>query len=321
MTPLSELLQLWQERQLITPQEAATLETQERNRPVSLHLMLRTMLYTGILLFTSGIGILIYKNIDTLGHELLIVLLALLTLACFGYVFYHRMPFSREEIHSEGKLTDFVLLLACTLFLSLEGYVQWRYNLFGTRYGLAALLPAVLFLFCAYRFDHRGVLSMGLTALASWVGLTITPLEVMTSNDFNNQPLINTAVVFGLLVVGGGILLEKQNIKKHFTFTYLLLGGNLLFISALSGLFSSELWFVFALVVGGAAWYFFRYAQQTQSFLFLLMAVVYAYIGFTYLVFKWANTELIIALSSFYFIGSAVGVILFILNYKKLLKQ
>jgi len=322
MTPLSDLLQTWQERQLITPEEATTLAAHERDRPVSLYLVLRTMLYAGVLLFTSGIGVLIYKNIDSIGHEFLIVLLALLTLTCFGYVFYHRVPFSKEEVSSEGKFADFVLLLGCTLFLSLEGYVQWRYNLFGTRYGLAALLPAVLFLFCAYRFDHRGVLSMALTALASWVGLTITPLEVMTSNNFNNQPLINTAVIFGVLIVGAGLLLEKQNIKKHFTFTYLLLGGNLLFVSALVGLFSSEYWLAFAPVIGLSAWYFFRYAQQTQSFLFLLMAVVYAYIAFTYLVFRGIDSnDFLISMSSFYFIGSAVGVIMFILNYKKLLKK
>lgn len=322
MTPFSELLQTWQKSQIITAEQATVLEAHERDRPVSLYVLLRSLLYAGILLFTSGIGLLIYQHIDSIGHEALIALLTLLTVGCFGYVYYYRVPFSKAEVNSEGRLADFVLLLGCALFLSLEGYVQWRYNFFGTRYGVAALLPGVLFLFCAYRFDHRGVLSMSLTALASWVGLSVAPLEILSANDFNNTPLMNTAVAFGIVGVVVGLLLDKQNIKKHFTFTYLLLGGNLLFVSALAGLFSSPQWYLFGFIIGFSAWYFFRYAQQTQSFLFLLMAVVYSYIGVTYLLFKWIdNSDILISLSSFYFIGSAVGVILFILNYKKLLKS
>ncbi|MFN8343782.1 MAG: DUF2157 domain-containing protein [Spirosomataceae bacterium] len=322
MNPLTTLLDDWRQRQLLTPAQRAALEQYERNRPVSLYFLLRALLYAGILLFTAGAAILIYKNIDTIGHDALIAVLALLTVGCFYYTYRHSAPFSVGMTDNESKLTDFVLLIGATLFLSLEGYVQWRYNLFGTRYGLATMIPAVLFLFCAYRFDHRGVLSMGLTALASWVGLTVTPLEVMTGNDFGNESLMYTAVGFGIVTVGVSLWLDRRNIKRHFTFTYLLLGGNLLFISALAGLFTSQEWYVFVPVLGLSCWYFFKYAQQEQSFLFLLMAVVYGYIAFTYLLFRWVDdADIWFSLGSLYFIGSSVGVILFIINYKKLLRQ
>lgn len=321
MNPLTDLLDDWQQRQLLTSAERTHIESHEQTRPVSLYMLLRTLLYAGILLFTAGAAILIYKNIDTIGHDALIAVLALLTGGCFYYTYRHSEPFSKGMVDTESKFTDFVLLIGATLFLSLEGYVQWRYNVFGTRYGLATMIPAVLFIFCAYRFDHRGVLSMGLTALASWVGLTVTPFEVLTSNDFNNESIINTAVLFGIASVGISLWLDKQNIKRHFTFTYLLLGGNLLFISALAGLFSLDYWYAFAVVIAAGAWYFFRYAQQEQSFLFLLMAVLYSYIAFTYLLFKWIdNNDVFFSLSGLYFLGSSVGVILFIINYKKLLR-
>ncbi len=320
MNPLSDILAEWQQHDFVTAEQQLQLENHERNRPVSLYILLRTLLYAGILLFTSGAGVLIYKNIDTIGHDALIVALALLTGVCFYYTYRHSAPFSKGIVETESKFADFVLLTGATLFLSLEGYVQWRYHLFGTRYGLATFIPAVVFLFCAYRFDHRGVLSMGLTALASWVGLTVTPLEVMSANDFSSVTIINTAVIFGIAVVGISVLLEHRGIKKHFTFTYLLLAGNLLFVGALAGLFTSAYWYAYATVIAASAWYFFRYAQQTQSFLFLLMAIVYSYIAFTYLLFKWMDDAAVwLTLGSLYFVLSAAGVVFFILNYKKLL--
>lgn len=320
MSLLTTLFREWQESHFITPEQQVSLETSENSRPVSIYTLLRTLLYAGILLFTSGAGLLIYKHIDTIGHDALIVALALLTVGCFYYTYRHSPPFSKDLVETEAKFTDFVLLVGAMLFLSLEGYAQWRYNLFGTRYGLATVLPAIIFIFCAYRFDHRGVLSMGLTALASWVGLTVTPFEVLSGNNFSNDSIINTAVIFGVVVIGIGLWLESQSIKKHFTFTYMLLAGNLLFISSLAGLFTTDYWLLYAFLIFSSAWYFFRYAQKSQSFLFLLMAVVYSYISFTFLLFKWIDDGAIwFTLGSFYFVLSAGGVILFILNYKKLL--
>jgi hypothetical protein len=321
MNPLTNLLDDWQQRQLLTTAERNQLESHERTRPVSLYILLRTLLYAGILLFTAGAAILIYKNIDTIGHDALIAVLALLTGGCFYYTYRHSAPFSKGMVDTESKFTDFVLLIGATLFLSLEGYVQWRYNVFGTRYGLATVIPAVLFIFCAYRFDHRGILSMGLTALASWVGLTVTPFEVLTSNNFHSERVMNTAIVFGNIVLGVSIWLETKSIKKHFAFTYLFLAGNLLAISSLVGVFTNENWFFYTIHLFLWSWYFFRYAQKSQSFLYLLMAVVYSYIVVTYLLFKWIDdNDIFFSLSGLYFLGSSVGVILFIINYKKLLR-
>ncbi|MFN4146095.1 MAG: DUF2157 domain-containing protein [Runella sp.] len=312
-------LDLWQKQGLLTPDEQQRIQHYEQNRAISVYWLLQMVLYIGLLLFTTGAGMLIYLNIDTIGHEALIAALAVITMGCFYYVYRHRQPFSWGEVNHEGKFADIALLLACTLFLSLEGYVQWRYEIFGIRYGLATFMPAVLFLYLAYRFDHRGVLSMGLTALASWVGLSVAPLEVLSANDFGNAHVINTAVIFGVLVVGLALWLDTKGFKKHFTFTYLLLAGNLLFVAALAGMFSLPYWPVFGVVVGTGAWFFFRYAQRTRSFLFLLMAFVYGYIAVTYLVFKYMNNDLLVLFGTFYVAASAAVVIAFLLGYKKLL--
>ena len=320
MNVLTEILNEWQERQLVGPEQRQRLEARERTRPVSLFLFLRSLLSTGVLLLTAGLGIVIYQHIDTIGHEALLILLASLTAGCFYYAYRHRPPLSTAYVASPKPLADYVLLLGCMLFLVLEGYAQWRYNLFGTRYGLATLLPALLFLFCAYRFDHRGVLSMGLTALASWAGLTVTPLRVWAANDLSDPRLVLTALGVGTLLVGASYLLERRAIKPHFSYTYWLLGGNLFLVAALAGVLAwelSTLLYALGLTAGCAAAYF--YARRSQSFLFLLMAVVYGYVGFTYLLFRVMPEEFWAFFGLLYVVGSAVGVLWFFLNYKKIL--
>lgn len=314
---LNELL----EKQLISNQQKLQIEAFENSRPMSVHWELRALLYTGIVLFTAGIGILIYQNIDSISHDVLIGLLAIITAICFWHAIRQAQPFTTQEAAAPAQLADFVLLLGCLLFLALEGYAQYQYNLFGKRYGLATAIPAVLFLFLAYRFDHRGVLSMGITALASWVGLSVAPLEIL-KNDFGNPQLIYTAVAFSTLAIGVALFLNYQNFKKHFTHTYLLLLGNLFFVAALAGLFSMQNKdLLFAPLIAAACFVFMRYARAEQSFLFLLMAVLYGYIAFTnlfYRIFDW-NSEWGIFLVYFYFVISAVGVVWFFLNYRKLL--
>jgi hypothetical protein len=67
---------------------------------------------------------------------------------------------------------DYILLLGCLLLLILIAYLQFQYNVFGNRYGLATFIPMVLLFISAYYFDHIGVLTMAITNLAAWAGIT-----------------------------------------------------------------------------------------------------------------------------------------------------
>ena len=54
----------------------------------------------------------------------------------------------------------------------------------------------VVLFFCAYFFDHIGILSLAITNLAAWVGIVVTPAEILKSNDFNSVTIIYTGLVF-----------------------------------------------------------------------------------------------------------------------------
>jgi uncharacterized membrane protein len=316
------ILNSLQEKNIISPEQNTLIAEYERTKPFSIHYELRTFLYLGITLFTGGLGVLIYQNIDTIGHTVIVVLIAIITLACFGYAYLKRSHFSWGEVKNQAQFADFALLLGCMMFLVLEGYLQYQYNLFGTKYGLVTIIPAIIFILVAYFFDHRGVLSMGLTALASWVGVSIAPLSVLSQNDFSAPHFLFTAIALGLVLSGVGLYSEYKNLKKHFSFTYLLLGSNLTLIACMVGMFNHGNWFIYVVIALALSVGLFFYARKTQSYLFLLMGVIYGYIAFSYLLFRIVemseNQELWI-LGMYYFLASGVGVVMFLINIKKIL--
>jgi hypothetical protein len=310
------LLEKLTEKNIISDEQATQIKVSESNQPFSIHWELRLLLYLGIMLLSTGLGVLIYKNIDSIGHNIIFALFALVCLACFYYAFQHRKPFSWGEVEESTNFDDFALLGGCLAFLTLEGYLQYQYNFLGNRYGLAVIIPAILFFFCAYFFDHRGVLSMAITALASWIGITITPLKLLENNDFNSQDMIITAILLGIFLIIIGWVSIQKDLKKHFSFNYFIFGGNLTFIAALSGLFISDLEFIYGIIIAVLSYLSIAYARKKQSYLFLLMGVIYGYIAFTYTALKILPSDSFLYL--LYFILSAVGIVLFLIKIKEI---
>jgi hypothetical protein len=302
---------------LITHEQSGKIISGELMAPFSLHWELKTILYLGVLLLNVGLGWLIYLNLDEIGHGVIIAGIALVCAGSFAFAWRHRVPFSPEKTESPSPFYDYALLLGCFTFLILEGYLQYQYQFFGEKYGLATFLPAVLFFAVAYRFDHKAVLSLGITALAAWVGISITPLTLLRDNDFSNDRLIYMGLLLGAVLTGAAFFLGDRNIKKHFSFTYLNFGSHVLFVACLAGMMVLEKYWLFVPLLAAVTAAFIGYARREQSFYFLIVAMVYAYVGLTYLVFLMDALES--GLAFFYFVFSCAGVIWFLLRYKKIL--
>lgn len=292
----------------------------------SVHWELKTLLYAGVLLLTTGLGVLVYKNIDTISHQVLLLVIALVCAGSFFYCFKTMAPFSAGKVSSPYAFFDYILLLGCLTFVMLTGYLQAQYQLFDDRYGLMTFIPMVVLFFSAYYFDHLGVLSLAITNLAAWVGITVTPDKLLTGNDFNSGTLIITGMLLGLLLTVIAILTKRYGFKPHFAFTYTNFGAHLMFISCLAGLFHFEsfylLWFLMLL---GIALVFYRKALQERSFYYLLILTLYTYIGLSYVVLRfllednfWDNALYLVCI---YFISSAIGIILFLIRLNKKIKH
>jgi len=309
------------QQELIEPEDAEKIALFEEKKPFSLHWELKTLLYIGVLLLNVGLGFLIYEHIDSIGHVALIALIGAISAACFWYAIQHRRPFTMGKVDSPTPYYDYILLLGCLTFLIMEGYWQYQYQIFGTRYGLATFIPMVLFFGLAYGLDNRGVLSLGITALASWLGVTVSLQDLLSKNDLNSTVLVQTGVFLSALLAVIPFVSERYGLKKHFSLTYLNFGVHIGMISCLSGMMLLDQKAIYFPLLCAAVGFFLWYARTRGSFYFFTVAVVYGYIGVTYMLISFTsrmNFDFMFYL--FYFILSCVGVILFLTNYKNFIK-
>lgn len=301
---------------LLTEAQHSALSDIYLKRIFSLFYELRTILFLGVLLFTTGAAILVYKNVETIGHQVIIALLALLMAGCSWYVKKNQLPYSNAEVPSPGTLYDYTLLLGSILFAIIIGYLQFQYSIFGERWGLGALIPAVAYFPLAYRYDHRGVLSLGIAGLASWLGLTVSPVAMLKEGLFSEAALVNWGLFFGAAMMAVGLALERRNIKTHFTFAYMGFGFLVFGMACLGGLFSLDQDILFFLLTMALCAVGIYYTRKEQSFFFLLMSTLFGYVALTYLL---SQSVRHFEFWQLYFIFSCGVVVSGLFNYKKLL--
>ncbi|MCY7293633.1 MAG: DUF2157 domain-containing protein [Ferruginibacter sp.] len=312
---------------LLSDASLKKIKLSQPDQMLSVYWELKTVLYLGVLLLSGSLGIFVYKNIDTIGHQIILFFIAAICIGCFFYCFKKKLPYANAKVLSPNSFFDYVLLLGCLTLITFIGYLQFQYNVFGNRYGLATFIPMLLLFFTAYYFDHLGVLTMAITTLAAWAGIAVTPLSILESNDFNNETIIGTAFLLSLLLIGVAYFLQWKKIKSHFEFTYSNFGAHLLFISVLAALFHFDaIYLLFFLLLAAAGYLFYRKAVSEKSFYFLLILSLYLYIGLSYCIIRmiFVNSEMGIAgvyLICFYFILSAVALILFLIKMNKKIKS
>jgi len=305
---------------------AKTRLKEEKPLLFSVHWEIKTLLYVGVLLLTGGLGLLIYENIDTIGHEFVLMLIAVICLGCFYYCFKNKLPFSKNRVLSPNSFFDYILLLASTSLLIFVGYLQFEYKVFGTNYGMATLIPMLALFFIAYYFDHLGILSMAIANLALWMGVSVTPKQLLLNSDFNSETIIYTYLLLGILLIAGGYAAQRFNYKKHFKFSYLHYGIHVAYIALLAGYFhyyDSAIAAAWMLGILTLSFLMYNDAFKNKSFYFLLLVILYSYIALSSLVIRLllsVNDGAMIELIAFYFIVSGIGFILLLINLNKKLK-
>lgn len=311
-----EIPKLLRHRGLIDDDQFARMDVVASGKVISVFYELRSLLYLGVLLFTGGVGILVYQHIGDLGHLLSIIGLSLLSLGCFIYAVKKAAPYSDGAIKSPTPYYDYVVLLGCLVFISIQGYLQFRYGWLDDNLGMSTLLTAVLFFIAAYRFDHIGVLSLAITALASFWSIQVSP-QKWTSEDFLPASNLHiTAIIFSMALALVAVITDARGIKKHFTFTYFNFSFLIFFGGTLAALFRESNYIIYVLLTyaGSGAGYWI--ARENKSFLFLFYAFLATYIATTYwlarTIFEYEET-----LWFYYSIISCGGFVYFIVRFRK----
>jgi hypothetical protein len=314
-----EHLRELREKGLITEHQYSTIEPIATRKVLSVFYELRILLYLGVMLFTTGVGILIYQNIGDMGHILAVISLFILTGVCFWYAFRYAPGYSNEKTKAPTPYFDYVVLLGSLLFISALTYLQIQYELFDDGLGATTLVTAAFFFYAAYRFDHPGVLSLAITALASFWGISVSPQKWYSSDFFSEGELYNIALVFGAVLATVAVVLDRRDVKRHFTFTYMNFSALIFLTGALTGVFvNADYNGLYLLLLYAGCGVVVYSGHRRKSFLFLLYAFVYAYIGTTYMLIDLIQ-EFILWL--FYLFASCGGFIFFIIQYKNYFKR
>jgi hypothetical protein len=315
------------DKNLITENQFQEIKTYRALNIFSLHSELKLFLYLSVLLFTSGIGILIYENIDTIGHIAILSLLLIVIVVCFYYCFKNSKGFQKAETRFEHPVLEYLVLAANILTCIFIGYLQFQYKPFGENYGLATLVPTIVSFFCAYYFDNKSVLTIAVTGLAAYVGLSVTPQDLLNNNDFYaSQSLSYSAVMLGVLLILWTFYSNRILLKTHFSLIFLTFALHIVSIAAISNLtnYYTLTWFMFAVVLGCSTYYFYKVSYDHKAMSLYVFMIVYGYIGANMFLFRiFENVdfsdiwELFFFLLPAYFIGSIVVFIKLIKKFNK----
>jgi hypothetical protein len=297
-------LEQWKESGVISPEQQTLLAGLSRGEPSSIFLELNILLYAGILAFVGGLGWTISTWSQQLGDVVVLTILSGIVAACFWYCFSHAAAWSPGETPPLGLLFDYILYLGSLVWSVELTYIETRFHLLSGQWDLYLLVTAFLFFFLAYRFDNRFVLSLALSALAGWFGLTISHWPSHQDATYRQY-----AILYSLLAGGGGAGLQRLGLKPHFFATYLNLAANVLFWALLSGVFLREGyigWLLCLLTACGAS---LGWGLKRRQFSFVAYAAVYGYVGVSAVVVRDMSDSTAI-LGYFVFTGVAMLVML-----------
>ena len=200
------------------------------------------------------------------------------------------------------------MLYLGSLVWSVElAYLENRFHLLSGQWDLYLLATAALYFVLAYRFDNRFVLSLALSSLAGWFGLTISHIPSHQDATYRQY-----AIVYSLFIAAAGAITHRRALKPHFFGTYLNIAANVLFWALLSGVFdrqNSTLWLLALLAACAAS---LAWGLSRRQFAFVAYAAVYGYIGISSILIRNISSDTAI-LSYFVVTGTAMLVVLVVI--------
>jgi hypothetical protein len=294
-------LEHWKVQGAISVEQHAHLASLVRGEPFSLFLELNILLYAGVLAFVAGLGWTITTWSQQLGDVVVLTVLSAILAACFWYCFSGAPGWSVAEVPAPSAVFDYVLYLGSLVWAIELAYLEKRLHLLSGEGDLLLLATAGFFFFLAYRFYNRFVLSLALSSLAGWFGLTIS--HWMPNEDAAYRQY---ALIYCLLVGIGAFFLHRRGVKPHFFGIYLNIVANVLFWALLSGVFNRQdygLWFVTLLLACGAS---LAWGLTRRQFVFVAYAAIYGYVGVSSILIRdFADESFVLS----YFVITAAGML------------
>jgi len=266
--------------------QAAFFDRVARRGLVSVRFEIRTLLYVGVLLLTSGVGVLVALHQEEIGPLAIAVGIALAAAGSLIWVVRRAAPFSWGEVPSPNVAFDYVLLLGLLLVAADLAYVEVQFTVLGPRWAYHLLIVGVLYLLAAYRWDSRTALGLSLTTLAAWRGLSLSLVPAALGLGVAAD-LRASAIVLGALYVAAAALSTRLARKAHFEEVFANAGLLLLLGGLLSGVLDDRqawsMWLAAVLLTAGGV---MAVAFRLGRSLYFAVGLVAAYIALVRLLFE-----------------------------------
>jgi predicted membrane protein DUF2157 len=263
---------------ILSSEQAALFNRVARRELVSVRVEIRALLYLGVLLLTSGVGIFVVEHHADIGRWAIAASIAVASTACLSWVIRSAPPFSWGQVESPRLAFDYVLLLGLLLFASDLAYVEAQFTFLGPRWVHHLLVVASVYVVAAYRWDSRVVLGLGLSTLAAWRGVSVSVMARSLGSDAGELRV--NAVVLGLLYVIAAVLSVRLDRKAHFEEIFGNAGLLLLFGGLVSGVMLVDLgwgtWLVALLVLAAVVMWI---SSRVGRAAYFAQAALAAYVG------------------------------------------
>jgi hypothetical protein len=110
--------------------------------------------------------------------------------------------------------------------------------------------------------------------------------EIHSAGDWLWGHMRFAAIAYGISALTCGTALHARGIKGHFLDIYLNFAAHFILIALLSGVFERQGYIAYFIFLLAACAVSVVYAQKTRSFLYLVYAVIYGYIGLSAVVVR-----------------------------------
>lgn len=254
---------------VISPATAAPLIAAENREVVTLYGELRFLMWGGVMVLVTGVGVLVSKHLDEIGPLAIALGIGLASALCYAWATWKRNK-------TASLVDDYVLLLAALLLSADVGFIEHTWHLLGANWNQHLLFLAIVHAATAYAFDSRLVLSVSLTSLAAYLGVR-RDVDVLfgSSTDTAIRAFICAAVVVIWRLTDSRLRTRRTftPVFDHFAATLAFWGGLILSLGSRdTRLLGSAI--TIALAVASA-----RYGFKTRSEMFVIYAWIYGLIA------------------------------------------
>ena len=253
---------------------AAHLGRIARGELVSVRTELRLVLYLGVTLFVSGLGL--FLKDSTFGPQTIVFALAVASLACFVFVSRRAAPFSWGKTPESHLALDYILLLGVLILGADLAYWESHFALLGDSWPWHLLTVSLVALLLSVRYDSAVVFGLALSSFAAWRGVATSLHSAEWIFSDPGDSIRANALACGVLFALIGEALPPMDRKPHFGPVADTLGYALILGGLMSGLGRGQ---AYAVALCGAGALLAMLSFHRRRFWHFAMGSLAGYVG------------------------------------------